>query len=708
MYPHMGGGNLPTQFSDKSGRSFGEGDTPPQVGPVTYTVTVTLTDTDGSSATTTSTVVVGAIAVGAPATMSSWLFQDQNTYAAATDFVASGQTSVASVNWGDGTSSLATVTGGPGNGSGVVNFTVSGPTHTYTLDSLNQPNGQYAVTVTVTDTDGSTLSGTQYVSVVRPPMAAWANQIVAQPGVALTNVQAAAFAVPNATDAAGEFTATINWGDGNTSAGTIQQVTPGLFQVLGSHLYAAAGFDTLLVTISQSWPPFLAAAAVVGQPQVGVLPSIMLYSLDFKNSLDFSNGIMLQRDDNFANYSPNQWLDNNLNGVIDAGDHQYPYAYVSGAKSTVTAVFKPRKGFTPPAQLHIKGILSLNGGDPAEPLFTDNFPDPNQQVQYTQNQYTYNGSQANKLPKLTEGVPQFDIDWQYSLDGQHWLPAGSSSNHVYLTYRQLTSAFVRYRLQTVFAYAASDRSAFDDGGNPLTDLLNEHIWFNFSNRGLPADSQRALDGKPLHYYGNWRTQISKYYDLVSKMDGQCSSWAGLLAAAMLADGLNTVGNWKIYIDTIVAKRTYSSFLVNNWHFAAGIKNLNTNYYDPTLDPALRPQRIPVYLKPDHYEWLNPPAAQATDLPGIAGQNQGNPASFFIRHCIIELDTPNLVTLYDPSYGTMYQKGDFDAALTALQAAAIAGFGTSTQVSPTKIKLEIRPNSKLGLLLEFGPFGHSRL
>ncbi|HXT58534.1 MAG TPA: hypothetical protein VN699_07860, partial [Pirellulales bacterium] len=47
-----------------------------------------------------------------------------------------------------------------------------------------------------------------------------------------------------ATDA-GPFTATIDWGDGSTSAGTISQSTGGAFKINGAHTYAQEGFFPL-------------------------------------------------------------------------------------------------------------------------------------------------------------------------------------------------------------------------------------------------------------------------------------------------------------------------------------------------------------------------------------------------------------------------------------------------------------------------------
>jgi hypothetical protein len=48
---------------------------------------------------------------------------------------------------------------------------------------------------------------------------------------------------------AGDFKATIHWGDGSTSMGTITRRLGGGFQVTGTHTYAAAGTKAVRVSI---------------------------------------------------------------------------------------------------------------------------------------------------------------------------------------------------------------------------------------------------------------------------------------------------------------------------------------------------------------------------------------------------------------------------------------------------------------------------
>jgi hypothetical protein len=56
-------------------------------------------------------------------------------------------------------------------------------------------------------------------------------------GIPLNNITVATFTDPGYQDPASSFNATIEWGDGTTSAGTVIQVTPGNYSVLGSHTY---------------------------------------------------------------------------------------------------------------------------------------------------------------------------------------------------------------------------------------------------------------------------------------------------------------------------------------------------------------------------------------------------------------------------------------------------------------------------------------
>ncbi|MHB1558657.1 MAG: beta strand repeat-containing protein, partial [Isosphaeraceae bacterium] len=177
---------------------------------------------------------------------------------------------VASINWGDGTTTGGTITP-----VGTTGFQVEG-SHTYAA------SGPYTVNVTLTDqsTSGTTTVPTTPVSTtlnvtssgpvnstpspivstanVSPGGAALLpNSVYNFNGVALKGVvqdvettqDVATFQSNDTTATPSDFTASINWGDGTTTAGLIAQDASGLFHVSGTHLYTSAGAFTPTVTI---------------------------------------------------------------------------------------------------------------------------------------------------------------------------------------------------------------------------------------------------------------------------------------------------------------------------------------------------------------------------------------------------------------------------------------------------------------------------
>src|SRR5712691_10566353 len=74
----------------------------------------------------------------------------------------------------------------------------------------------------------------------------------ANEGVALaSNTDVARFTVNNSTDTASAFTATIDWGDGVTTTGTVVG-SNGSFTVLGGHTYADDDFVSPVVTVTRT------------------------------------------------------------------------------------------------------------------------------------------------------------------------------------------------------------------------------------------------------------------------------------------------------------------------------------------------------------------------------------------------------------------------------------------------------------------------
>ena len=93
-------------------------------------------------------------------------------------------------------------------------------------------------------------------------------------GVPLANQVVATFTDSNSSLTPANFTATINWGDGSTTIGTI--IGPSPFSVSGNHTYAGAGPFAVSVNISDggSTATATATAATVSSVPVLSLPAL--------------------------------------------------------------------------------------------------------------------------------------------------------------------------------------------------------------------------------------------------------------------------------------------------------------------------------------------------------------------------------------------------------------------------------------------------
>jgi photosystem II stability/assembly factor-like uncharacterized protein/PKD repeat protein len=208
----------------------------------TYTVKVTVVDAGGQSASVTETITVAdAPLTGTPVTLNSVegatfggtaaTFTDANPFAALTDFSAT-------INWGDGTTTPGTL-----KKSGVGAFGVTG-VHVYAEE------GTYNVNVTVNDVGGSTTTIASTMVVADAPLTPTAATVATVEGQPLAaNSVVATFVDANTNAPLSDFTATIDWGNGVTSAGTIVSLGNGKFSVTGGTLYPEFGTYSVTVTI---------------------------------------------------------------------------------------------------------------------------------------------------------------------------------------------------------------------------------------------------------------------------------------------------------------------------------------------------------------------------------------------------------------------------------------------------------------------------
>src|ERR1700688_956200 len=163
-------------------------------------------------------------------------FEDDNAAAMPSDFTAT-------IDWGDATPTTAGMIF-----ASSAAFTVIGQ-HTYadegtftatvTISDVSPGTGTATATDTATVTESDSLSGTPV-------------SFAALAGTSFTTT-VANFTDTFTANVPGDFTATIDWGDATTSAGTVTG-GGGAYSVSGTHTYAGSGTFTVTVTLSDDAP----------------------------------------------------------------------------------------------------------------------------------------------------------------------------------------------------------------------------------------------------------------------------------------------------------------------------------------------------------------------------------------------------------------------------------------------------------------------
>lgn len=218
--------------------------------PGTATATVT------STANVTSTLAVTANNVSTPehATFNGTVatFTDSDVTKTPSSFAAT-------VDWGDGTTTPGTISGS--NGA----FSVSGQ-HAYADE------GSFSLSVAVTEVAPGTAmgKGTAAAAVAEADVLTGTPVVFAATAGFVFNGTVAHFADSDTASLAGDFLATIDWGDGTTTPGVVSGGA-GAFQIGGTHTYAAAGSFSVAVTLSDD-APGTATAAVTSTANVAPAP----------------------------------------------------------------------------------------------------------------------------------------------------------------------------------------------------------------------------------------------------------------------------------------------------------------------------------------------------------------------------------------------------------------------------------------------------
>jgi hypothetical protein len=149
----------------------------------------------------------------------------------------------AAINWGDGST-----------GVGTVSQTGSGAPYVVTASHDYAEEGTYAPGVTVTDTQlpaVNTATGSGSAVIADAPITVTSEAIVDQTTSVPFTVPVATFTDGNPQAPLGDSQVSIDWGDGFTSSGTVQQPggTGTVFDVSGSHTYSGNGTFTVGVTV---------------------------------------------------------------------------------------------------------------------------------------------------------------------------------------------------------------------------------------------------------------------------------------------------------------------------------------------------------------------------------------------------------------------------------------------------------------------------
>ncbi len=237
-----GDGNVsPGTISANAGGGFDVTGTNTYLEEGTYAISVVITDASGSSATTGSTAtiddaVLTATGMGVNASEGA---EFSGIVASFTDADPNGMNSdySATIDWGDGNISDGFVTANDNGG-----FDVYGA-NTYAEE------GTYAISVSIADVGGSTATMGGTASVDDAALTANGLSVSATEGTGFSGVVASfSDADPNAMNS--DYTATIDWGDGNLSDGFIVANNSGGFDVYGTNTYAEEGSYVVSVSIA--------------------------------------------------------------------------------------------------------------------------------------------------------------------------------------------------------------------------------------------------------------------------------------------------------------------------------------------------------------------------------------------------------------------------------------------------------------------------
>ncbi len=173
---------------------------------------------------------------------------------------------VASINWGDGTVSSGTIVV-QGTGSYVIDGT-----HTY------QGAGKYTVSVNLFDSTNSISNVTSTTPVtISSDLSVSGVSFNARAGQQFSGEVATA-SDPTQVSKAANLVATINWGDGTTTTGTVVDQGNGNFIIDGTHTYVTGGVYKVTVTLTDKTDSYVNVSETTKETITGLILSGVTFS----------------------------------------------------------------------------------------------------------------------------------------------------------------------------------------------------------------------------------------------------------------------------------------------------------------------------------------------------------------------------------------------------------------------------------------------
>ncbi len=370
-----------------------------------------------------------------------------------------------------------------------------------------------------------------------------------------------------------------------------------------------------------------------------------------------------------------QWVDSDLNGVIDApGDRALPIGYPRNTDSVVSARFSAFEALwpTPPSNYSLM-VRGTSATTTAEPVYYVVPPTP----------VTLEGGDLVLAPTtINNPFPTFvnygtlPIDWQWSNNGGlTWYAAGRSENELYVTLaapdvNPVYHTFLHLSVPISAQYPAVTESRV------VTETYK-----SFQARTIKTRHNLPLwDGHELRYYGEWNASGGTAAELLEQLDGACGGFADLFVRSVRAAGVRKT---VLPIEAILVGPVVSeAMLIRNWDFVGNGTSGDNNY--PYQNSLANPAQTTVIRKTvtGKWEYFWGAVVEVGDGDGLPGQNTTNPKADFDNHWLVRIGT----TIYDPSYGTV----PF-VDLPTWEAVSVAGFAKFDPIGANSFRAVFRKN-----------------